>query len=115
MLDSLRTGDLALALGCARGEAQAWDTFCAQYRSVLYDAAYALVREEARARELADSLLAELFGVGRSEGGRRSRFAYFHARSSPRPWARTVLYQKFVDDYRRQSRLDHLPEGAGGP
>ncbi len=115
LLKSVRAEDLALALGCAQGNERAWDTFCSEYRRVLYEAAYALVREEARARDLADSLLAELFGVGRSEGERRSRFFYFHGRSSLKTWLRAVLYQKFVDEYRRESRLEPLPEGSSEP
>ena len=101
LLSGLHSEELALALGCSQGNDRAWDTFCSEYRSVLYDAAYAVAREESRARELADSLLSELFGLERSEAGRRSRFAYFHGRSSLKTWLRAVLYQKFLDEYRR--------------
>lgn len=115
LLSSLRADDLALALGCAQGNEPAWDHFCLEYRGVLYGAAYALVREEARARELADSLLSELFVIERSEGAPQSRFAYFHGRSSLKTWLRAVVYQKFVDEYRRERRLEPLPEDSAGP
>jgi RNA polymerase sigma-70 factor len=110
LLDALRAEDLALALGCAQGNEPAWDTFCSEYRSVLYEAARAFVREESQARELADSLLPELYGLDSTAPGRHSRFAYFHGRSSLKTWLRAVLYQKFVDEYRRQSRLVPLPD-----
>ena len=114
-LDSLRVEDLALALGCLGGSEDAWDTFCARYRPTLYEAARALTHNETQARDLADSLLADLFGAEPGKEGRRSRLAYFHGRSSLKTWLRSVLYQKFVDEYRRQSRLEPLPEGGHEP
>lgn len=110
LLSSLRAKDLALALGCVRGEERAWDTFCSDFRPALYEAARSVVHEEVEARELADSLLAELYGLDSAIPGRNSRFAYFHGRSSLKTWLRAVLYQKFVDEYRRQSRLVPMPE-----
>ena len=110
LLAALRAKDLALALGCVRGDERAWDTFCSDFRSALYDGARSVVHEEVEARELADSLLAELYGLDSSAPGRDSRFAYFHGRSSLKTWLRAVLYQKFVDEYRRQSRLVPMPE-----
>jgi RNA polymerase sigma-70 factor len=115
LLAALRVKDLALALGCARGNEPAWDTFCAEYRPALYDSARALTHDETQARELADSLFADLYGLETAERGRPSRFAYFHGRSSLKTWLRAVLYQKFVDEYRRQSRLEPLPENLEEP
>jgi RNA polymerase sigma-70 factor len=115
LLTALRAKDLALALGCARGSEPAWDTFCAEYRPALYDSARALTHDETQARELADSLLADLYGLETGERGRPSRFAYFHGRSSLKTWLRAVLYQKFVDEYRRQNRLEPLPENLEEP
>jgi RNA polymerase sigma-70 factor len=110
LLQNLRSEDLALALGCAQGNERAWDTFCAEYRAVLYEAAYAFAGEESQARELADSLLPELYGVDSPEGPRRSKFAYFYGRSSLKTWLHSVLHHKFVNEYRRQSKLEPLPE-----
>jgi RNA polymerase sigma-70 factor len=114
-LGSLRSEDLALALGCLNGNERAWDTFYAQFRPTLYNAARALTHDEAQARDLADSLLAELFGAEPGAEGRRPRLAYFHGRSSLKTWLRSVLYQKFVDEYRRQSRLEPLAEESADP
>ncbi len=115
LLKALRSEDLALALGCARGNERAWETICSNYRSALYEAAFAFTHGEVAARELADSLLADLYGLVSVPSGGSSRFAYFHGRSSLKTWLRAVLYQKFVDDYRRQSRLEPLPEAAAEP
>jgi RNA polymerase sigma-70 factor len=115
LLAAIRAKDLALALGCASGNEPAWDAFCAQFRPALYESARALAHDESRARELADSLLAELYGLEKTEISRNSRFAYFHGRSSLKTWLRAVLYQKFVNEYRRESRLAPLDEGTAEP
>jgi len=119
LLDALRVEDLGLALGCAQGNERAWDTFCSGYRSVLYDAARVYTRAEAEARDLADSLLAELYGLEASPAagapGRKSRFVYFHGRSSLKTWLRAVLYQRFVNEYRCQSRFEPLADDAVEP
>jgi RNA polymerase sigma factor (sigma-70 family) len=112
LIGTIRSKDLALAQGCARGDEPAWDTFCAEYRPVLYESARSLTHDEAQARELADSLLADLYGLDKAETGRHSRFTYFHGRSSLKTWLRAVLYQKFVDEYRRQNRLEPLPDDS---
>lgn len=114
-LKNLRAEDLALALGCAQGNEQAWEAFSWGYRTTIYEAACSLAADLAQARELSDSLAAELYGVDSRAAGRQSRFAYFHGRSSLKTWLRAVVYQKFVDEYRRQRRLEPLPEDLSVP
>jgi len=106
-LESLHLTDLALAAACSEGTEAAWDTFVAQYRPELYRAARAIAGE-ARGRELADSLYAELFGLRESEGRRRPLFEYFHGRSKLSTWLRAVLAQRHVDELRRWSRAEPL-------
>ncbi len=115
LLESLRHEDLALALGCVGGNERAWNAFCNRHRGTLYDAARVFIPDETRARELADSLLADLYGMDAERPGRHSRLAYFHGRSSLKTWLHAVLYQKFVDEFRRESRLEPLPEEFGEP
>ena len=56
---------------------------------------------EARARELADSLYAELYGLNGAGGARgRALLDYFHGRSKLATWLRTVLAQRHVDALR---------------
>jgi RNA polymerase sigma-70 factor (ECF subfamily) len=95
-LDALHVADLALACACAEGLDTAWDHFVLQFRPVLYRTAEAL-RVPGDARELADGLYAELFGLEEREGVRRSLFRYYHGRSSLAGWLRTVVAQRAVD------------------
>ena len=105
---SLHLEDLALATACADGNEAAWDHFIREHRPILYRAADAIDKTGA-AREAADALYAELFGLTEREGERRSLFRYFHGRSSLATWLRAVLSQRYVDGLRRTRRLDPLP------
>jgi RNA polymerase sigma factor (sigma-70 family) len=107
-LDGLHLEDLALACACADGHEEAWDEFVREQRPVLYRAADA-IDPAGGARELADSLYGELFGVAGRDGQRLSLFRYFHGRSSLATWLRAILAQRHVDCLRRQRRLDPLP------
>jgi RNA polymerase sigma factor (sigma-70 family) len=62
------------------------------------------------ARDLADALYADLFGLQNDAAERRSLFRYFHGRSSLTTWLRAVLAQRHVDRLRAGRRLEALPE-----
>jgi RNA polymerase sigma factor (sigma-70 family) len=62
------------------------------------------------ARDLADALFADLFGLREREGVRQSLFCYFHGRSSLATWLRAVLSQRQVDRLRAGRRLAPLPD-----
>jgi RNA polymerase sigma factor (sigma-70 family) len=112
-LSSLHLEDLALASACALGDSTAWDHFVMEMRPALYRAADALDPSGA-ARELADSLYAELYGVDGRGGARQSLLRYFHGRSSLITWLRAVLSQRYVDRVRMEHRTVPLPEGLRG-
>jgi RNA polymerase sigma-70 factor (ECF subfamily) len=120
-LSLLHLTDLALACACALGRDAAWDHFIQEFRPRLYRAADALAPGGA-ARELADALYADLFGIEERAGVRRSLFEHFHGRSSLATWLRAVLAQRYVDRFRSDRRLAplraeeaELPErGASG-
>ena len=78
---------------------------------MLYRAADAL-DPNGGAREIADSLYAELYGVNNA---RRSLLLSFSGRSSLATWLRAVLCQRFVDRVRVQRRLEPLPEDDADP
>src|SRR5688572_8192828 len=59
-VDALHVEDLALAVACAEGLAPAWEHFVATHRGSLLRAADA-IDSSGGARELADSLFADLF------------------------------------------------------
>jgi RNA polymerase sigma-70 factor (ECF subfamily) len=113
-LASLHLSDLALASACAAGDESAWDHFVREHRPILYRAADA-IDPTGGARDLADSLYAELFGLREREGVRQSLFRYFHGRSSLATWLRAVLSQRHVDRVRAGRRLEALPEDESAP
>jgi RNA polymerase sigma-70 factor (ECF subfamily) len=109
VLESLHLEDLALATACAIGHETAWDHFVDQYRSVLHRSADA-IQPGGGARDLADSLYADLYGLTDRDGVRRSLFRYYHGRSSLATWLRAVLAQRHVDRIRADRRLEPLPD-----
>lgn len=108
-IDSLHAEDLALACACAAGHGAAWDHFVLTYRPELYRAARAIAGEAA-ARELADSLYADLYGLSSADGQRRSLLVYYHGRSRLGTWLRSVLSQRHVDGIRAGRRLTSLDD-----
>jgi RNA polymerase sigma-70 factor (ECF subfamily) len=106
---SLKVEELALARGCAAGHERAWEVFLTRYREKLFEMALSIAREAATARELADSLYADLYGVN-SRGERVSKLASYTGRGSLEGWLRTVLAQEFVNRYRKQRRTTSLDE-----
>ncbi len=109
-LETLKVEELALARGCAAGDEFAWQTFLTRYRASLYGAAYSVAKEESTARELADSLYAELYGLPNESGRRASKLQYYKGRGSLEGWLRTVVAQEFVNRYRRTRREVSLEE-----
>jgi RNA polymerase sigma factor (sigma-70 family) len=110
-LTALHLEDLALAAACESGHDAAWDHFVLQFRPVLYRAADALA-PGGGAREIADAIYADLFGIQEREGERRSLFRYYHGRSSHATWLRAVLAQRHVDAIRASRRLTPIEDEA---
>jgi len=114
-LSTLHLQDLALACACAEGRPDAWDHFVATFRAYMRSAAGAILRcppDSPAACELADSLFADLYGLGESTN-RRSLFRYFHGRSSLKTWLRAVLAQRHVDAIRASRRFTDLDAADG--
>ncbi len=107
---SLRTEELALARACAAGHERAWEVFLTRFREKLYDIAGYITKESSAARELADSIYAELYGTTTRDGHRASKLASYTGRGSLEGWLRTVMLQEHVNRYRRQRRLVSLDE-----
>src|SRR5579864_4698961 len=107
---SLRVDELALARACAAGDNYAWEIFLTRYREKLYLSALRIAREDSAARELADTLYADLYGTTTREGQRVSKLASYTGRGSLEGWLRTVLAQEYVNRYRRTKRLVSLDE-----
>ena len=113
-LATLHLQDLALASACAEAREEAWEQFVATFRNYLRSAAAAILRcptSSPAARELADSLFADLYGLGEGKRSERSLFRYFHGRSSLKTWLRAVLAQRHVDGIRANRRFRELVDG----
>lgn len=109
-LAGLRIEELVLTRACAAGNNLAWEKFLNRYRAVLYGAAYKIANDEGRARELADSLYAELYGVSEKGAERSSKLLYYSGKGSLEGWLRTVVAQEYVNRYRRARRETSLEE-----
>ena len=114
-LDKLRADDFVLALACAHGHERAWEGFIEKYRQALYGAAHALTHDEAAARDLADSMWAELYGMDPASEQRRSLLVYYGGRSSLGTWLHAVLARRFVDLARAASRTRPLESRPNEP
>jgi RNA polymerase sigma-70 factor (ECF subfamily) len=105
-LDALRLKDLLLARACARGHEPSWDRFLTLYREKLYAAALKMTRDESGARELADSMYADLFGTRTERDGKRvSKLESYLGRGSLEGWLRTVLAQQYINRFRSERKL----------
>lgn len=116
-LSALHLEDLVLAAACGAGCEAAWEHFISMYRGYLRAAAAAVLRCRAgspEACELADSLFAELYGLGDRKTGERSLFRYFHGRSSLKTWLRAVLAQRHVDAVRAGRRFTSMDDAEAG-
>jgi RNA polymerase sigma factor (sigma-70 family) len=116
-LSALHLKDLALASACALGSDPAWEDFVGTYRPYLRAAAAAILHcpvSEPKAIELADSLLADLFGLTEKSAGQKSGssslFRYFHGRSSLKTWLRAVLAQRHIDQIRAERKFESLDD-----
>ena len=107
---SLRVDELALARACAAGNNSAWEIFLTRFREKLYLSALRIAREDSAARDLADTLYADLYGTTTREGRRVSKLASYTGRGSLEGWLRTVLAQEYVNRFRRTKRLVSLDE-----
>ena len=107
---SLRVDELALARACAAGNNSAWEVFMTRFCEKLHQAALRIAREDSAARELADTLYADLYGTSLRDGQRISKLSSYTGRGSLEGWLRTVLAQEFVNRYRRTKRLVSLDE-----
>jgi len=107
---SLRIDELALARACAAGNNSAWEIFLTRYREKLYLSALRIAREDSAARDLADTLYADLYGTSTRDGQRISKLSSYTGRGSLEGWLRTVLAQEYVNRYRKTKRLVSLDE-----
>ena len=113
-LDSLHAADLALAIGCRDGDADAWRHLVATYRAPVDAFARAVLGNSSRAGEIADSLWADLYGLRGADSDRRSPLAHYGGRSSLMSWLRVVVTRLEADQWRATRRMEPLHEDRDG-
>lgn len=112
-LGALHIEDLALAAACIEGCEAAWEHFVATFRGALRASASVVLRcpsGSPEARELADSLFSELYGLADGKTGEGSLLRYFHGRSSLKTWLHAVLAQRHIDALRTGRRFESLDD-----
>jgi RNA polymerase sigma-70 factor len=107
LTESLHLEDLALAVACAEGYEAAWEAFITGYQPELNRAAVAIAGGS-HGQDLADALIADLFGLDAKGSGRRSLFEYFHGRSKLSTWLRALLSRRHIDTLRAGRRTTSL-------
>jgi RNA polymerase sigma-70 factor (ECF subfamily) len=103
---SLHLKDFALAQACSRRLPVAWELFIRRYRERIYAAALVLTKDEPAARNLADSVLGDLFTSAAQSDC--PRLASYSGRGSLEGWLKAVLARAFVDRYRSRRRFVSL-------
>ncbi|HET9695985.1 MAG TPA: sigma-70 family RNA polymerase sigma factor, partial [Terriglobales bacterium] len=109
-VSTLRVEEIVLTRACVAGNERAWEQFMARFRELLYDSALGIAKEASQAKDLADSLYADLYGLNERDGTRVSKLASYMGRGSLEGWLRTVVAQEFVNRYRAKKRLVSLEE-----
>jgi RNA polymerase sigma-70 factor, ECF subfamily len=104
----LHASELVLARACAAGNDDAWNQFLTRYREGIFRSALSIAGADDAARELADSIYAELYGLGARGGQRLSKLAYYDGRGSLEGWLRSVLAHDHLNRWRSGRRLVSL-------
>ncbi len=108
--------DLALAQACASGDPSAWRDFLSRYSTRLQGAALALVKDKLLARELTDTLFADLFSKAKAPS---SKLATYTGSGSLESWLKALLFQANIDRHRSERRFLSFDESirqlAGSP
>lgn len=115
-LNSIKTDELFLALGCADGNEFAWWEFDQQHRAYLERVSRHLASTDLNAQEVVDVVYVELYGTRVVDGERVSKFATFSGKGSIRGWLRTVIWHSLVDMHRAshdEVSLDEMTENVG--
>jgi RNA polymerase sigma-70 factor len=111
-IESLNVEDLALAAACREGNDSAWAYFIATYQPAIEAFARAAVNDPGMAQNIADSIWADLYGLGETNGVRKSPLDSYHGRSSLRSWLRVVVARREADAWRSSRRTVTLDENG---
>ncbi len=112
-INNLHTNDLYLATACAQHSAVAWSRFMSVYQHYVNDLALYVSPTTDAARELAASVLVDMFLPDRSG---HSRIASYDGRSSLATWLRVIVSHRAINERSRMcnsmEHIDSVPEIA---
>lgn len=112
-IGELQLSDLYLALGCLRGDENAWWTFDRLHRSFIERWTRRLVHTDSDADEVIDAVYVELFGTRMVGAVRQSKFRTYTGRGTLRGWLRTIILHSVVDLYRTRKLEVSLTDTGG--
>lgn len=104
-LERIQAEDLCLAIACSRGMDSAWIAFVKRFDIFLLNVARHFCADKGEARDLSQSVYAELYGIRVTSAGRQSKLNHYSGRGSLKGWLRAVVYRMWVDRHRQNSRL----------
>jgi RNA polymerase sigma-70 factor (ECF subfamily) len=93
-INTLHTADLYLAIACSQSSDRAWEQFISAYQSYIDKVAWFVSPTSDSARELATSVMADLFMPDRSG---HSRIASFDGQQSLATWLRVLMSNRAIN------------------
>lgn len=99
LISHFHTEDFYLTAACSLGDDRAWSRFGAAYGRFIRQLVYRSTRANEPAREVADSLIADLYLPDRSG---RSRIGSFDGRCSLAQWLRVIVANRITNERARK-------------
>ncbi|MDQ6654094.1 MAG: sigma-70 family RNA polymerase sigma factor [Acidobacteriota bacterium] len=112
-INKLQADDLCLIVACEQGNQKAWGDLVERFSATVRSAARSASGNEEGAEDLAQSIWAELYGLGiRRDGKPAGKLSYYSGLGSLAGWLRAVVAQLAVDQHRKQFRFVQTGEDA---
>jgi RNA polymerase sigma-70 factor len=112
-IGNLHTNDLYLSVACAQRSVIAWNRFIVAYNKFINDMAVFVSPSADAARELAATVLVDMFLPDR---GGRSRIGSYEGRSSLATWLRMVIANRAVNERERKwNSVERIEEAVDIP
>ncbi|MEW5978078.1 MAG: sigma-70 family RNA polymerase sigma factor [Acidobacteriota bacterium] len=114
LLSRLKWNELFLTTACAEGNGTAWDIFQERYKRPIEKIAHSVAPSYSVGREIAESLLSELFLPANLSRGGPSKISQYNGSGSLEGWLRVVVSRRTIDILRDQARKVPLEDSSAG-